>query len=261
MYGTNKTVICGKMSISEAEFLHRIGVDTRFVSIMGGDIFINNLKFSRFSRRKEELFLSKFPDERVVRSKIFQRICTRASRTLKTSIKPRDKIFILEGEETHGKNCFNYALHAVLEPYKRKYGVEIVLGSSLNDSKGSDADSIALPVTLDAEATKIVDIMINGGRIYPPSSVESFNNKKLIYPLLNVPDSWIVSWLEKQDFKCSFEHERVEYNTKNIGTGIKAGKSVSDDFSGDLINFLGDFIPDVRENILKSAEFVHEKRI
>jgi hypothetical protein len=261
MYGANENVICGKMSISEAEFLHRIGVDTRFVSIMDGVIFINNLKFSRFSRRKEELFLAKFPDERVVRSKIFQRICTRASRTLKTSIKPRDKIFILEGDETHGKNCFNYALHAVLEPYKRKYGVEIIFGRHMENSKGLNVDSIALPVTLDAEAIKIVDILINGGRIDPPSSMGSSHNTKLIYPLLNVPDSWIVSWLEKQDFKCSFEHELVEYDTKNIGTGIKSGKTVSNDFSRDLINFLGDFIPDVRENILKSAEFVHEKHI
>lgn len=242
------------MSIETVAFLHRIGVDTRFVSIMDGVIFINNLKFSRFSRRKEELFLAKFPEERVVRSKIFQKICTRASRTLKTSIKPRDKIFLLESG-VGDVNCFEYALHAVLEPYKRKYGVEIVLGSSLNDSEGSGADSIALPVTLDAEAMKIVDIMLNGGRIDPPSSMKSFHNMRLIYPLLNVPDSWIVSWLEKQDLKCSFEHERVECvtNTKNRNNG----KPVSND----LINFLGDFIPDVRENILKSAEFVHEKRI
>ena len=236
------------MSISKAEFLHRIGVDTRFVSIMDGHLFINNLKFSRFSRRKEELFLAKFPDECVVRSKIFQRICTRASRTLK-------------GDESEGKNCFNYALHTVLEPYKRKYGVEIIYGTSLKDLKDSDVDSIALPVTLDVEAIKIVDILLDGGKIYPPSSRGSFHNMKLIYPLLNVPDSWIVLWLENQDFKCSFEHDAVEYGTKNIETGIQSGKTVANDFSGDLIKFLGDFIPDVRENILKSAEFVHEKHI
>lgn len=261
MHGTDENVICGKMSIQKAEFLHRIGVDTRFVSIMDGYIFINNLKFSRFSRRKEELFLAKFPDERVVRSKIFQRICTRASRTLKTSIKPRDKIFLFEGDETDGKNCFNYALHAVLEPYKRKYGVEIIFGRHIKDSKALNVDSIALPVTLDAEAIKIVDIILDGGRVYPPSSKGSFHNMKLIYPLLNVPDSWIVLWLEKQDLKCSFEHDNIEYGIKNIETGITSGKTVSNDFSRDLINFLGDFIPDVRENILKSAEFVHEKHI
>ena len=249
------------MSISKAEFLHRIGVDTRFVSIMDGVIFINNLKFSRFSRRKEELFLAKFPDERVVRSKIFQRTCTRASRTLKTSINPRDKIFILEGDESEGKNCFDYALRAVLEPYKRKYGVEIIYGTSLKDLKDSGVDSIALPVTLDAESIKIVDIILDGGRIYPPSSRESFHNMKLIYPLLKVPDSWIVSWIENHGFKCSFEHDAVEYGTKNIETGIRSGKTAANDFSGDLIKFLGEFIPDVRENILKSAEFVHEKHI
>ncbi|KAF5083973.1 ATPase [Methanobacterium aggregans] len=249
------------MSIEKAEFLHRIGVDTRFVSIMDGHVFINNLKFSRFSRRKEELFLGKFPDEHVVRSKIFQKICTRASRNLKTSLNPNDKIFILdnEAENVVEKNCFKYALLTVLEPYKRKYGIEFIFGSSLKDSEGSGADSIALPVTLDAESIKIVDIILMGGRICSPSSKGSFQNMKLIYPLLNVPDSWIISWLEKQDLSCRFQHETTEFNTMEHGT--KNENMASNDFSKDLIDFLGDFIPDVRENILKSAEFIQENHI
>ena len=84
------------MNTEVSGFLHKIGVDTRFVSILDGYVFINNLKFSRFSRRKEELFLRKFPYYKVVRSKIFQKICTRASRVLKNAIKPRDKIFLVK---------------------------------------------------------------------------------------------------------------------------------------------------------------------
>nr|WP_243687660.1 hypothetical protein [Methanobacterium formicicum] len=37
-------------------FLQKNGVETRFVSIVGERVYINNLKLSRFSRKKEELF-------------------------------------------------------------------------------------------------------------------------------------------------------------------------------------------------------------
>jgi len=53
-------------------FLSDIGVDTRFVSVMKDAVLINNLRFSRFSRRREELFKKHYPNIKVVRSKIFQ---------------------------------------------------------------------------------------------------------------------------------------------------------------------------------------------
>jgi hypothetical protein len=221
------------MNEEPAEFLHKIGVDTRFVSIMDEHIFINNLKFSRFSRRKEELFLRKFPYYEVVRSKLLQKICTRASRVLKNALKPRDKVFIIKD-----RNCFNLALHIVLEPYTRKYGVKLIFGKSLKDLNVFRADSVALPVTLDDEIENIINSMFNGKKIEPLSLNYKFNGMKVICPFVNVSRSWIISWLEKQDLKCNYKSE--------------------ESFEKDLINFLEGFIPDVKENMFKSAEFVHK---
>ena len=44
------------------KFLQILGVDTRFVSIVGMHIFINNQRFSRFSNKRQETFIRKFPD-------------------------------------------------------------------------------------------------------------------------------------------------------------------------------------------------------
>jgi hypothetical protein len=221
------------MNTEAAEFLHKIGVDTRFVSILDEYVFINNLKFSRFSRRKEELFLRKFPYYKVIRSKLFQKICTRASRVLKNVIQPRDKIFLLKDQ-----NCFNFTLYAVLESYTRKYGIELILGGCLEDATGSGADSIALPITLDDEAESIVELMLNGAKIKPLSFDEEFGILKVICPIVNVPRPWIISWLEKYCLECTYENKSS--------------------FSKDLIHFLEEFIPDVKENMLKSAKFVYE---
>ncbi len=219
----------------EAEFLQKIGVNTRFVSILDENVFINNLKFSRFSRKREEIFLRRFPGWRVVRSKVFQKICTRASRVLSNAITPGDKIFILKDG-----SCFNLVLYVILEPYKRKYGIEIIWDYEITSFR-SNVDSIAVPITLDREVENIIQLLLDGDKIELLSSNEEFNNTKLIYPLLNVPRSWIESWIEKQCLECSYPVNR----------------DVSDgDFSKDLLEFLEGFIPDVRENVYKSALYV-----
>ena len=74
--------------------LNKIGVDTRYISLYNNKIYINNLKFSKFSRNKEEKFHKEYPEIEVIRSKIFQKICIKASRTIKNQVKPRDKIYI-----------------------------------------------------------------------------------------------------------------------------------------------------------------------
>jgi hypothetical protein len=220
------------MSEDAAEFLRKIGVETRFVSILDGNVFINNLRFSRFSRKREEIFLRRFPGWRVVRSKVFQKICTRASRVLSKVLTPGDKIFILKDD-----NCFNLMLYVILEPYKRKYGIEIMGDGEITNFRGT-VDSIAMPITLDQEAENIIQLVLNGDKIELLSSNEKLNHIKLIYPLLNVPRSWIESWIEKQCFECSYP----------------VNQDVSDgDFSKDLMDFLEGFIPNVRENIYKSA--------
>ncbi len=218
----------------EIKFLHRIGIDTRFVSIVGNHIFVNNQRFSRFSNKRQEIFIRKFPNFVISRSNIFQKICTRASRVLAKSLKPGDKIFINVSDK-----CSNFVLNVIMEPYTRKYGIKLINGTVIQDAIESDANSIALPLTLDDEVESVVGNILNGEKIEVLSLKIKYyteNNLKLIYPLLNVPRSWLVRWLEK------LEHE-YEYST-------------NDSHAVDLIEFFEVFIPDVRENILKSALYV-----
>ncbi len=119
-------------------FLNRIGIDTRFVSIVGNHIFVNNQRFSRFSNKRQETFIRKFPDFTISKSNIFQKICTRASRVLANSLKPGDKIFIYDNDE-----CSNFILNVIMEPYTRKYGIKLIYGSFIEDAVELGADSIA----------------------------------------------------------------------------------------------------------------------
>jgi len=215
-----------------AKSLQKIGVDTRFVSITDKKVFINNLKLSKFSRRKEELFKNIFPEIDVVRSKIFQKICMRASRNLAHCISPKERIFL-----NKDGNPANFTLNTILEPYKRKYGVEFIFGNDIDEAIGLNVDSIALPITLDDEAENILNSIINGQKIDLISSNNAKGSKKLIYPLVNVPRSWIHSW---RGIKTEISHER------------------SYDSAEDLLLFLENLIPDVRENLFKSGLFLQK---
>ena len=224
------------------KFLQKNGVETRFVSIFDKKVYINNLKLSRFSRKKEELFLANFPNYNVRRSKVFQRICTRASRVLKNALSPGDKILI-----PNSVNCVNRAMQIVLEPYTRKYGVELIIVPELDfkdievddvGRKEFKADAVALPLTLDGEVEHILDIMIHGDKLGLLSSQTEKNGIKMIYPLINVPNSWIKSWIEIEGLICSFEDE--------------------DGLPREMLEFLEVFIPDVREKIMSSALYLSE---
>lgn len=217
------------MTMELVKFLQKIGVDTRFVSIMEDKVYINNLKFSRFSRKKEELFKKSFPEVDVIRSKIFQKICMRASRNLAHCIQPKEKIFLIENDDL----C-NFAIHIILEPYQRKYGIELIFGKSMNEAENLDIDSIALPITLDDEAQNILQLMLDGEKIELLSSNENYKDIKLIYPLINVPKSWIYSWTQ---------------NTAD-------NELNQDEYAEDLLKFLERLVPGVRENLLKSALFI-----
>ncbi len=211
------------------KFLQTIGVDTRFVSIMEDKVYINNLKFSRFSRKKEELFKKSFTEVDVIRSKIFQKICMRASRNLAHCIHPKERIFLIKNDDPR-----NFALHIILEPYQRKYGIELIFGESMDETENLDIDSVAMPLTLDDEAQNILQLMLNGEKIGLLSSNESYNDIKLVYPLINVPNSWIYSWTQ---------------NTTD-------NELNQDESAEDLLKFLESLVPDVRENLLKSALFI-----
>lgn len=222
----------------ELRFLSRIGVDTRFLSFYNKNIHINNQRFSRFTKQRQELFLKNYSEYNIHSSKIFQKICTRASRVLARSLKPREKIFIEENDI-----CTAFLLEILLEPYTRKYGIEILMGQYGNISP-DEFNSIAMPTTLDDEAVFVLNKIFNGEKIdvfHLKNKLNFENQRKLIYPLQNVPISWIELWIEKLGYECEFTGEmNIEMET---------------------LNFIEDFIPNVRENILKSALFISENSI
>ena len=216
------------------KYLQILGVDTRFVSIVGMHIFINNQRFSRFSNKRQETFTRKFPNYSINRSKIFQRICTRASRVLANVLKPGDKIFIYDNDK-----CSKFILDVIMEPYTRKYGIKLFYGSSMVDALEYGVNSIALSLTLDNEVESILGNILNGEKIEVFSLKNKYNNENnlnLIYPLLNIPRSWIGSWLEKLDYDYKY--------------------TINDSYAVDLMEFFEGFIPDVRENMLKSALYI-----
>ncbi|MEM4525473.1 MAG: hypothetical protein QXH54_03825 [Methanothermobacter sp.] len=202
-------------------FLSRIGVDTRFVSVMEDSIIINNLRFSRFSRKREELFKKHYPSMKVVRSKIFQMICSRVSRVLSSELKPHQRILIKEGDDP-----LSYTLYAVLEPYTRKYGVKLV-------SRGG-FDVIACPLTLDHIIANAIEKMINGKLIAGPPWEDG--RGRLLYPLSKVPVAWIERWL-----------------------GVGPIKVTRDAVVREFIGFFEEVFPQFRENMLKSLNYIRDR--
>ena len=107
------------------KFLKQIGVDSRFVSYIDDNgevkLYIENLRFSKFSRKRTETFNKHYPDIEVVRSSLFQKISTRASKTLAESLKPKETILIPKLD-----NEYNKFLYILIEPYSRKYGIDFI---------------------------------------------------------------------------------------------------------------------------------------
>ncbi len=220
----------------ELRFLGKIGVDTRFLSVYHFNIFINNQRFSKFTRKREEQFLRNYPDFQIHRSGLFQRLCTRGSRVLASSIEPREKILVPDDN-----SCTDFALKVLLEPYKRKYGIQILSGN-MADFDSKEYDSIAMSTTLDDEAVHVLNRLFNGEKLDVVHEINTHNmDHKLIYPLQNVPSSWIVGWIENLGHECEF--------------------SIQDNYELETLTFLENFVSDVRENILKSALFVSENSI
>ncbi len=205
--------------------LNIIGVDTRYISLYQNSIYINNLKFSKFSRKREEQFNTKYPDINVIRSKIFQKICIKTSRSIKNQIKPKDKIYI---EKTGKKE--DILLEIVLEPYKRKYGITFT--NSLSES-----DKIASSKTLDDYVDNYISLMLNGEKI------TNNQEENTIYPLMHVPKKWIGSWIKDTN---------IDY--------IKTDDVPNEEIEN-IVTFLEGHIPNVSESIQHSVEYLDNNRI
>ena len=200
------------------KYLKIIGVDTRFVSYTPDKIYINNLRFSKFSRTREKTFNNQYPNIEVVRNKLFQKICSKSSKVLSMELKPNTRILMPEN---------NYLVELLLEPYTRKYGVELVYSG--------EHDLAVNPVILDDEVNGIFEGIFKGEGL-------NYNlDENEIYPLINVSLDWINSFLEMDG------QELIESQNKS---------ELANSFS----EFLDDVAPQYRENVLSAAAFIDKKQ-
>ncbi len=155
------------------KFLKIIGVDTRFISYTPEKIYINNLRFSKFSRTREATFNKQYDEIEVVRNSLFQKICSKSAKNLTLEIKPNSTILMPKD---------NYIIELLLEPYTRKYGVKLVYEG--------DYDLAVNPIILDDKVNGIFSSIFAG------EGLEFRDDAYEIFPLANVPLEWINSFLE-----------------------------------------------------------------
>ena len=161
------------------KFLKMIGVDSRFISYTPDKIYINNLRFSKFSRKREDTFKKQYPEISVVRNKLFQKICAKSSKVLSDEIKPNSRILMPED---------NYIIELLMEPYTRKYGVKLVYKGEYNLKVN--------PLSLDDEVNNIFEGIFSG------EGLNMTRREGEIFPLINVSLDWINSFLKMDGQKC-----------------------------------------------------------
>ena len=199
------------------KYLKIIGVDTRFISYTPDKIYINNLRFSRFSRKKEATFNKQYPEIEVVRNKLFQKICAKSSKHLALEAKPNSRILMPKD---------NYLVELLMEPYTRKYGVELVYEG--------DYDLMVNPVILDDQVNDIFEGIFKGeGLNYSRKDNE-------IYPLVNVSLDWINSFLQMD------------------GRELIEGEN-TDEQANSFSEFLDEVALQYKENVLSASEFIESK--
>ena len=177
------------------KFLKIIGVDSRFISYTPEKIYINNLRFSKFSRKREATFNKQYPDIEVVRNSLFQKICSKSSRHLALEIKPNSRILMPKDD---------FMIELLMEPYTRKYGVKLVYDG--------EYDLIVNPIILDDEVNTIFEGIFKG------EGLNFVKNENEIYPLANVSLDWINSFLE-MDGKDKIENK----NKNELATSFSEG--------------------------------------
>lgn len=205
------------------KFLKIIGVDSRFVSYTPSKLYINNLRFSKFSRKREKTFYNQYPQIEVVRSSLFQKICSKSSKIL-ANIKPNSKILISDED-----NSLNKLVEIILEPYTRKYGVKLVYSG--------DYDYVVNPLIQDDEVNEIFASLFKGEGI-------NFNKEdNELYPLRNIEKKWINDFLENEEFETlENKNEKDEY--------VQLANS--------FMEFLADVAPQFRDNVLRASDYIEE---
>ena len=224
------------------KFLKQIGVDTRFVSYFDDKdvikLYIENLRFSKFSRKRTETFNKQYPDIEVIRSSLFQKISARASKILAESLNPKENILIPKID-----NDYNKFLYIVLEPYSRKYGINFVEFDENIDF--DEIDSIVSPLNLNQEVNHILNDIFEGKGIdwnkkmndtYNRYNLSQENDIKIVFPFINVPQEWI------NDFLGIENEYKIDYENEDIGESF--------------MGFLGEINPQFKENVLAASSFL-----
>ena len=168
------------------KFLKIIGVDTRFISYTPQKIYINSLRFSKFSRTRQKTFNKQYPEIEVVRNTLFQKICSKSARNLTLEIKPNSTVLMPED---------NFICELLMEPYTRKYGVKLVYEG--------DYDLKVNPLILDDKVNTIFE------GIFAGEGLNLIDTENEIYPLANVSLDWINSFL-KMDGQDLIEGENKD---------------------------------------------------
>ena len=98
-----------------------IGIDTRYISYTPNIIYINDQRFAKFSKKRQKTFKKYYPEIEIISSGILRKICIKFSEIIANEISPKNNVLILKP-----KNNVDYLLKIVLEPYTRKYGINII---------------------------------------------------------------------------------------------------------------------------------------
>ena len=226
------------------KFLKQIGVDTRFVSCFddGGEmkLYIENLRFSKFSKKRTETFNKRYPDIEVVRSTLFQKISTRASKILAESLRPKENVLIPRID-----NEYNELLYIVIEPYSRKYGINFIEYDDKCDDF-SEIDSIVSSLNLNQEVNHILNDIFDGKGIEWNRKIDDaygqygldigLNGINVVFPFINVPQEWI------NDFLGIENEYKVDYENEDIGESF--------------MGFLSEINPQFKENVLAASSFL-----
>lgn len=273
------------------KLLKNIGIDTRFISYTEAGIYINDQRFSKFSKKRQETFKKYYPEMDIISSSIFQKICIRASKVLSEELSPKDKILLL-----NPKNSNDTLLKIALEPYSRKYGVTIVESEIIstdidiyfNNQKNTylDIDGsiniVAKSMTLDEKVEDILSNIFSGNGIGDITTKEN-NGFKVIYPFINTSNNWIDSfnnyiqenYKNSNNFKNKSNTNNTSINdTNNINNNDNNFKSnstkneniknyenkneTSTKIAESFMEFLDNIIPQYKENFLKSSIFIED---
>ncbi|MCL2687363.1 MAG: hypothetical protein FWE58_02360 [Methanobrevibacter sp.] len=261
-----------------------IGIDTRFISYTSNTIYINDQRFSKFSKKRQETFKKYYPEFEVISSTIFQKICASVSKVLSEELHPKYNVLLFKE-----KNQVDCLLKIVLEPYTRKYGIKIIESDleyfdyNENNDENNDnnceynktaIDSVLISLTLDEEVKSILSNVFSGNGIKTDKE-KTYKKIKIIYPFINISNDWINSFLNTKSIKTKEEfnsynlnlnndlnNKKSEISGNNINNGnngnseSKEKNKDSDIIAESFMGFLEEIIPQYKENILKSSIFL-----